>query len=89
MYKYIEVIDFSDPEAIVCFQELLKEDLDVAIKYLSQWDYGEQSSELLTRSQVFNGLSFTKYVEDESYLALWQIGIGYITLYRKIACKIM
>lgn len=31
MYKYIEVIDFSDPEAIVCFQELLKEDLDVAI----------------------------------------------------------
>ena len=70
MYKYIEVIDLSDPEVVVCFQELLKEDTDVAIKYLSQWDYGEQSSEsILTRSQIFDGLSFAKYVEDESYLA--------------------
>lgn len=90
MYKYIEVIDLSDPEVVVCFQELLKEDPDVAIKYLSQWDYGEQSSEnILTRSQIFDGLSFTKYVEDESYLALWQIGIGGIILYRKIACEII
>ena len=88
MYKYVEVVHFNDPEVIDYFMELQKEDIDAAFLYLSQWDYGENDiGKISTRDQVFDGLLYVKYLENDKYLALWQIGIEGITLYRKVACK--
>ena len=100
MYKYLEVINFTDPEVINYFMELQKEDIDAALLYLSQWDYGENDIEkFLIRQQIFDGLLYVKYLENNGslitildvlkniYLALWQIGIEGITLYRKVTCK--
>ena len=79
MYKYLEVINFTDPEVINYFMELQKEDIDAALLYLSQWDYGENDIEkFLIRQEVFDGLLYVKYLENDKYLALWQIGIGCI-----------
>lgn len=88
IYKYVEVVHFNDPEVIDYFMELQKEDIDAAFLYLSQWDYGENDTEkILIRQEVFDGLLYVKYLENDKYLALWQIGIEGITLYRKVACK--
>lgn len=88
MYKYLEMINFTDPEVINYFMELQKEDIDAALLYLSQWDYGEIDIEkILVRQQIFDGLLYVKYLENNIYLALWQIGIEGITLYRKVTCK--
>lgn len=88
MYKYLEVINFTDPEVINYFMELQKEDIDAALLYLSQWDYGEIDIEkILVRQQIFDGSLYVKYLENNIYLALWQIGIEGITLYRKVTCK--
>lgn len=84
MIIYYEVIDFTDLDVVDHFMELAEKDSVAALAYLGQWDYGDNMSDLpLTRQQIFEGLSFTKYVEDGEYLALWQIGINGITLYRK------
>ena len=88
MYKYVEVVHFKDSEVIDYFMELQKEDIDAALLYLSQWDYGENDIEkFLIRQQIFDGLLYVKYLENNIYLALWQIGIEGITLYRKVTCK--
>ena len=39
------------------------------------------------QKEVFDGLLYVKCLENNKYLALWQIGIEGITLYRKVACK--
>ena len=86
--KYVEVVNFNDQEVIDYFMQLQKEDIDAAFLYLSQWDYGENDIEkILIRQEVFDGLLYVKYLENDKYLALWQIGIEGITLYRKVACK--
>lgn len=88
MYKYIQSVNFTDPEVINYFMKIQKEDIDAALLYLSQWDYGENDiGKISTRDQVFDGLLYVKYLENNQYLALWQIGIEGITLYRKVACK--
>ena len=88
MYKYIQSVNFTDPEVINYFMKIQKEDIDAALLYLSQWDYGENAIEKIsTRDQVFDGLLYVKYLENNQYLALWQIGIEGITLYRKVTCK--
>ena len=85
MISYRELTYFTDLDVIGCFMELEKKDPFAALAYLAQWDYGEDiGEELLTRRQIFEGLAFTKYAEDSGYLALWQIGIEGITLYRKM-----
>ena len=84
MYKYLEVVNFNDPEVIDYFME----DIDAALLYLSQWDYGENDTQkILIRQEVFDGLLYVKCLENNKYLALRQIGIEGITLYRKVACK--
>ncbi len=82
------MVNFTDPVVINYFMELQKEDINAALLYLSQWDYGEDNIEtILIRQQVFGGLSYVKYLENNTYLALWKIGIEGITLYRKVTCK--
>lgn len=84
MVVYREVENFTDFVVIDYFMYLEREDPSTALTYLSQWDYGESlSEESLERQDIFEGLSFTRYAEDENYLALWQIGVDGITLYRK------
>ena len=84
MVSYRELADFTDLDVIGCFMKLEKEDPFAALSYLAQWDYGEDiGEELMMRRQIFEGLAFTKYAEDSGYLALWQIGVEGITLYRK------
>ncbi len=84
MVIYREVENFTDFVVIDYFMYLEREDPFAALTYLSQWDYGESlSEESFNRQDIFEGLSFTKYAEDENYLALWQIGVDGITLYRK------
>lgn len=86
MVSYRELADFTDLDVIGCFMKLEKEDPFAALSYLAQWDYGEDiGEELMTRRQIFEGLAFSKYAEDSGYLALWQIGVEGITLYRKMA----
>ena len=88
MYKYIQSVNFTDPEVITYFMKIQKEDIDAALLYLSQWDYGENDTQkILIRQEVFDGLLYVKCLESNKYLALWQIGIEGITLYRKVTCK--
>lgn len=79
---YQEVIHIDDVEVIAHFMDKYQQDQEEALAYISQWDYGEISDELLTYSQIMDGLKYVNYVANDLYLALWQTGIECIHLYR-------
>lgn len=82
---YYEVITIQDLDMVYSFRELAKTDSNAALTYLVQWDYGESNPEnVFTRHQLFAGLRFVDYIENAQYLALWQIGIDSVSLYRKV-----
>lgn len=82
---YYEVVNIQDLNIVDSFKELAKTDSDAALAYLAQWDYGESNpDEVFTRHQLFARLRFADYIENAQYLALWQIGIDAVSLYRKV-----
>lgn len=81
---YQEVIHIDDAEVVAQFMDKYQQNQEEALEYLSQWDYGETSDELLTYSQIMNGLMYANYVANDMYLALWQTGIDGISLYRVV-----
>lgn len=77
-------MNIDDAEVVAQFMDKFRRDQEEALAYLSQWDYGETSVELLTYSQIMDGSMYVNYAANDMYLALWQTGIDSIHLYRVV-----
>lgn len=81
---YVEVAHFEESGTVDRFNELERQDPDSAVSFLSQWDYGENDGDPETLSQMIDGLFFVNIVEWEDYMAIWQLGVTGVTLYRRV-----
>lgn len=80
---YQEIVSVSDPECVERFFRKLKQDKEYALTYLAMWDYGESEYDPITREELFQGLAYADWIENETHLALWQAGLDMAILYRK------
>jgi len=57
------------------------ESITATIAHLSQWDFGDESEHTL-REDIGAGFD-DRVVEEGDYVLSWNLGIGYVGLYRK------
>lgn len=81
---YQEVIYLQDTEVVEIFMEKYRRDDEEALEFLAQWDYGCDSGEIQTFSQIMDSLAFVNYIAIDEYMALWQTGVDGVSLYRRV-----